>query len=157
MKEKCILQVEDEEADSFLIQFAFKQAAITNPLKVVTDGKMAINYLSGAGCFGDREKFPLPCLILLDLKLPGTSGLEVLAWMRGQPNLRHIVVVIFSSSAQPQDLNRCYELGANSFVQKPAGLQETIAFARLLKAWWLELNRFAPAGEEDPYLTDVQA
>jgi CheY-like chemotaxis protein len=140
---QCILQVEDEDADIDLIRFAFQKSGIDGMLKAVTDGDMAISYLSGAGPHADRKKYPLPCVILLDLKLPKLSGLEVLAWLRQQPTLKHIVVVILSSSAEPHDLERAYALGANSFVQKPAGLQITIELVQTFKAWWLGFNRFA--------------
>jgi CheY-like chemotaxis protein len=140
----CILHVEDEEADQFLVQFAFKRAGVDIPLRTVTDGELAIQYLSGAGAFADRQNYPLPRLVLLDLKLPKRGGLEVLEWIRQQPGFRSLVVVIFSSSAQPGDLERAYHLGANSFVQKPPGLEPTVEFARLLKGWWLGQNRFAP-------------
>lgn len=140
---KCILQIEDEEGDIFLFKFACEQAGIDTPLQTVTDGQMAIDYLSGVGPYADRHKHPLPFLVLLDLKLPKVSGLEALAWIRQQPGLKHLVVIVFSSSAQPRDVERAYELGANSFVQKPSSLEETIELLQLLKSWWLRYNHFA--------------
>ncbi len=140
----AILYAEDEEADIILVRFAFKHAHIPNPLHTVTDGQMAVDYLSGVGDFADRAKHPLPCIILLDLKLPRLTGLEVLCWLRQQPSLKHIVVIIFSSSAQPSDIQRAYEVGANSFVQKPAAFEPTLEIVRLLKAWWLGCNCFCP-------------
>jgi CheY-like chemotaxis protein len=140
----CILQVEDEDADILLIRYAFKQAGIKSPLMAVTDGQMAIDYLSGNGPYADRQQYPMPCLVILDLKLPKLSGLEVLSWIRQQPVLKSMVVVVFSSSAQPQDLEQAYQLGANSFIQKPASLDQTLEIAQLLKGWWLGYNRFAP-------------
>jgi CheY-like chemotaxis protein len=154
---KCILQVEDEEADIFLLQFAFKKAGIQSPVQAVMDGQMAIDYLSGTGAYADREKHPLPCLVLLDLKLPKISGLEVLAWIRQQPNLRSLAVVVFSSSSQPSDLERAYELGANSFIQKAAQFEQTLEIAQLLKGWWLGYNRFAPIYEAKPAPTSRPA
>jgi CheY-like chemotaxis protein len=94
---------------------------------------MAIDYLSGAGPFADRQKHPLPCLVLLDLKFPKLNGLEVLAWIRQQSSLKKLVVVMFSSSSQPADVDRAYELGANSYIQKPAGVEHTLEIAQLLK------------------------
>ncbi len=143
----AILQVEDEEADITLVRFVCEQAGIANPLHAVTDGQMAIDYLSGTGDFGDRSRHPLPCLILLDLKLPKLTGLEVLAWLRQQPSLKHIVVIVFSSSAHPSDIRRAYDLGANSFVQKPPDLEPTLEIFQLLKAWWLSCNCVPPADE----------
>lgn len=150
MNNNCILQVEDEEADIFLLQYVFQKAGITSPVKTVTDGEMAIHYLSGVGPYADRKTYPLPSLILLDLKLPKVSGLEVLAWLRQQKHLRRLVVVVFSSSSQPEDLLRAYELGANSFIQKPSDMEHTLEIAQLLKGWWLGYNRFAPVYEANP-------
>ncbi|HWH69743.1 MAG TPA: response regulator [Candidatus Sulfotelmatobacter sp.] len=150
----AILQVEDEEADITLLQYVFRQAGIQVPLRAVTDGQMAIDYLSGAGPFADRATYPLPCLILLDLKLPKLTGLEVLAWLRQQPRLKRTVVIVFSSSAQLGDVERAYDLGANSFIQKPPDLEHTREIAQLLKAWWLGYNCFplsceVPGGTAD--------
>ncbi len=146
MTHQCILQVEDEEADAILLQEVFKRVGIANPVQVVTDGQMAKDYLEGAGMFANRKQYPLPCLILLDLKLPKVSGLEMLAWLRQQPVLKKLPVVVFSSSRHPGDINRAYELGALSYVQKPSDLDGATEFARLFKAWWLRLNQF-PQGE----------
>jgi CheY-like chemotaxis protein len=140
----CILQVEDLEADIFLLQYAFEKAGIENPVYTVRDGQMAINYLAGVGEFADREKYPPPCIVLLDLKLPKVNGFEVLEWLRRQPRLRNLVVVVFSSSALPGDLERAYELGANSYIEKPGNLDRTKEIAQLLKGWWLGYNHFPP-------------
>ena len=138
----CILHVEDEEADIFLLRRAFSRAGVDASIKAVTDGEMAISYLSGAGPFADRRENPLPSLVLLDLKLPKVTGFEVLAWLRRQPHLRSLVVIVFSSSADPKDVDRAYELGANSFVQKPPAVEQTVRLVEILNAWWLEHNRF---------------
>jgi CheY-like chemotaxis protein len=108
---------------------------------------MAMDYLSGSGAYADRQKFPLPCLVLLDLNLPMRAGLEVLEWIRQQPNLKKLVVVVFSSSALSTDIDRAYELGANSYITKPMELEKTMEIAQLLKGWWLGYNRFAPIEE----------
>jgi CheY-like chemotaxis protein len=138
------LQVEDLEADIFLLQYAFEQAGIENPVRTVRDGQMAIDYLAGVGEFADRDKYPPPCLVLLDLKLPKVNGFEVLEWLRQQPGLRNLVVVVFSSSALPGDLELAYQLGANSYIEKPGNLEHTKEIAQLLKGWWLGYNQFAP-------------
>jgi CheY-like chemotaxis protein len=145
----CILHVEDEESDVFLLRLAFKKAGLDTTLKAVADGQEAIDYLSAAGRYADRQQNPLPCLVLLDLKLPRMHGLEVLAWIRRQPNLKGLVVIMFSSGSQPSDLERAYELGANSFLEKPSSVELTVEIAKLIKAWWLELNRF-PKIEDAP-------
>jgi CheY-like chemotaxis protein len=110
VKTRCILQVEDEETDVLLLRLVFEKAAVACPLQVVRDGQTAIDYLSGAGVYADRKTFPLPCLVLLDLNLPIREGLEVLAWIRQHPVFRNLVVVVFSSSALPEDIERAYNL-----------------------------------------------
>lgn len=150
MRDTCILHVEDEECDIPLLRIAFEQAGITMPVQVATDGQMAIDYLSGAGPFADRAQFPLPCLVLLDLKLPRKSGFEVLEWMRAQPLLRRIVVVVCTSAEHEHDIARAYELGANSYIVKPMDIAERNETARRLKGWWLEWNRFPPLPKDQP-------
>lgn len=147
MTNECILQVDDDENDVFLLQRVFQRAGIPNPVRVATDGQMAVDYLAGTGVYGNRAAHPLPCLVLLDLKLPRKSGLEVLEWVKQQPHLKKLVVVVFSSSVQVSDIERAYELGASSYIQKPADMQETLVIAQLLKGWWLGYNRFAPIHE----------
>src|SRR5205809_7595133 len=93
-----ILHVEDSEEDVFLLRYAFQRADIKTPVQVVEDGQEAIDYLAGIGKFADRNEFPLRCLVLLDLKLPHKIGLEVLEWIRQQPELKSLVVIILSSS-----------------------------------------------------------
>jgi len=144
---KCILQIEDDENDVFLLQHVFQEAEITNPVHVARDGQMAIDYLAGVGEFADRQKHPMPCLVLLDLNMPKLNGLEVLAWIRQQPNLRHLVVVLFSASSMPKDVAKAYELGANSYIQKPSDFHQSKELAQLLKGWWLGFNQFAPIYE----------
>lgn len=144
MNDTCILLVEDEENDIVLLKLSFQEAGIALPLRVVTDGQMAIDYLSGAQGFADRKEFPLPCLVLLDLKLPRQSGFEVLKWIREQPALKCLVVIVLSSAEHEQDVQQAYELGANSYVVKPMNVAQRDETIRLLKGWWLQCNRFAP-------------
>ncbi len=143
----CVLQVEDDEHDVYFLKYAFDRAGISNPVQVAADGEQAVSYLSGTGRYADRAEYPLPNLVLLDLKLPRRSGLEVLKWLRDQAPLKAIVVVVFTSSSDPRDLQRSYELGANSFVIKPADLEQRVEFAKVLKSWWLGCNQFAPLSE----------
>ena len=151
--------MEDEESDVFLLRRVFQKAEMPCPLQVVQDGQMAIDYLSGVGPYADRERYPLPCLILLDLNLPKRGGLEVLQWIREHPKLKKLVVVVFSSSALPVDVNRAYELGANSYISKPGEMQKILEIAHLLKGWWLGHNHFAPIeGSSSPLLpTDLRS
>lgn len=142
MMEGCILLIEDDENDVFLLQYAFKQAGITQPLQVVKDGQQAVDYLAGDGKYADRIQYPAPGLVLLDLKLPLKTGLEVLEWIREQPALQPLIVIVFTSSAQPHDIDQAYRLGANSYVVKPSDTEKRLEVARLLKAWWLDYNSF---------------
>lgn len=143
MSDRCILQVEDEEADIFLLQHVFQQAGLTVPVHAVSDGQMAIDYLAGTECFCDRDKYPLPCLVLLDLNLPKKNGFEVLDWLRHQPGLRRLVVIAFSASAFQKDVDRAYDLGVTCYIQKPSELELAIEMAKSLKGWWMGLNHFA--------------
>lgn len=139
---RSILLAEDNEDDVFFMRHAFKGAGIYHPFQVVEDGHQAINYLSGAGKFSDREQFPIPSILLLDLKLPFKSGLEVLAWIREQPDLRKLLVIILSSSEQSSDINKAYHIGANSYLVKPATSEQLLDLAKAFKSYWLEHNRF---------------
>ncbi|HWI56588.1 MAG TPA: response regulator, partial [Bacillota bacterium] len=143
--ERCILYVEDDANDVFLLRTAFEDAGIADPILVVSDGQQAIDYLRGVGNYSDRSQYPLPILVLLDLKLPRQSGLQVLAWIRAQPALKGLVVIMFTSSHQPMDLEQAYDLGVNSFIVKPVGLQERLELAQFFKGWWLRFNMFAPS------------
>ena len=136
-----ILLVEDREADAFLVQYAFQRAELTTPLQIVTDGQMAIDYLAGAGKFSDRTRFPLPGLVLLDLKLPYVMGLEVLAWVRQQPSLKRLIVIILSASVNEGDIAQAYELGVNAFLVKPSDLDTLADMSKALKHFWLTHNK----------------
>jgi CheY-like chemotaxis protein len=138
---KCILQVEDDENDIFLLRHAFTRAGITHPLHTVTNGQQAMDYLSGVPPYDDRRLYPLPCLVLLDLKLPLVSGLEVLKWIRAQSALRTLIVIAFTSSANPHDVECAYHLGVNAFVVKPPDAHRRLEFARMLHGWWLTFTQ----------------
>jgi CheY-like chemotaxis protein len=115
-----VLLVEDDENDVVLVQHTFKKAQIHNPLQVVTDGAEAVEYLKGDGKYEDRERWPLPELIVMDIKMPRLTGFEVLEWVKGNGGpLRRIPIVIVSGSDNPDDINRAYELGANAYMVKP--------------------------------------
>jgi len=143
----CILQVEDEANEVFLLQRAFNDVGIRNPVRVATDGQMAIDYLAGTPPYDDREKHPFPGLVLLDLKLPRKSGREVLQWIRAQPSFRRVVVILFTTAQYVGDVGLAYDLGANSFLVKPSDFSQYVSIAKLLKGWWLQLNQFAPVAE----------
>jgi CheY-like chemotaxis protein len=136
-----VLLVEDDPDDVVLTQRAFKKANVANPLQVVTDGEEAVAYLSGQGRFADRGQYPLPMLLLLDLKLLRRSGLEVLEWLRAQPGLRRLPVVVLTSSKESQDVNRAYDLGVNSYLVKPVAFDSLQEMVQSLGFYWLMLNK----------------
>lgn len=136
-----LLLVEDNDDDVVLMRRAIKSAGIENSVQVVEDGQMAIEYLMGRGAFADRQAHPLPGIVLLDLKLPRVSGLEVLEWIRNNPSTRSLVVIVLTSSNQPSDMRKAYHLGANSFVVKPGDFEQLQDFARCFKSYWLLHNR----------------
>jgi CheY-like chemotaxis protein len=136
----AILVVEDNADDVLLLQRAFKKAALQNPLHVVGDGQAAIDYLGGTAGYGDRERFPLPALVLLDLKLPRRTGHEVLDWIRAQPGLRRIPVAVLTTSRESPDINRAYDLGVNSYLAKPVDFDALLALVRTVQLYWITLN-----------------
>jgi len=136
-----ILLVEDNYNDVLLIQRAFRKAKIEPQMSIVDDGDKAISYLSRDGKYADREQYPLPSLILLDLKMPRLSGLEVLAWIRQQPELNRLPVVVLTSSQEDSDLAQAYDLGANSYLVKPLDFQNFVSLIELINAYWFKLNQ----------------
>lgn len=139
---RAILLVEDNEDDVFLMKRALLGANVVNPLYVVEDGQEALDYLGGAGKFADRDNYPLPVVVFLDLKLPYISGHDVLAWTRRQKELESLVVIVLTSSNEASDLSRCYALGANSYLVKPPTPDQLEDLARAFKWYWLEYNQF---------------
>src|SRR5262245_41538389 len=111
-----VLLVDDDPDAGFLLQRAFRKANRANRIDVVHDGQEAIDYLSHQGAYMDRERYPAPVLMLLDLKMPRKTGFELLEWLRRQPGLKRLVVVVLTSSNQSADINLAYELGSNSYL-----------------------------------------
>lgn len=141
-----LLLVEDNPDDLFFMQRALRTADVRQPHSVVTTGLEAVAYLKGEGKFADRGAFPAPALVLLDLKLPGMDGHEVLCWIRAQPAWRRLVVVILTTSRERSDVQQAYANGANAYLVKPSAAPELIAQVKALKAFWLEQNEFAVPG-----------
>lgn len=150
MDDDAILQVEDDENDVLLLRYALRAAGVRNPVHVVADGQQAIAYLSGTGDYADPERFPVPALVLLDLKMPVKSGFDVLRWIRGQPDLRALVVVVMSASANQADVDQAYALGANGFVIKPTGADQLAELVRALHEFWMAHNRFPTVTRASP-------
>lgn len=138
-----ILLLEDSPDDAFLLERAFRRAGVSNPLHVVHDGERALDYLEGRGEYADRMMWPLPVLALLDLRLPRRSGLEVLERVRARPGLRRLPIVVLTSGADPADVARAYDLGANSLLLKPMGSEALQKMVAELADWWLRHNERA--------------
>jgi len=117
--EPTILLAEDDANDVFFLKRALTKAGVQFSLRVVTNGQEALDYLGGADKFSNRAEFPLPSLVLLDLKMPFVNGFDVLQWIRSQPSLKHIPVVVLTSSAEDRDRQRAAELGAQAYFVKP--------------------------------------
>jgi CheY-like chemotaxis protein len=145
MGARTILLVEDNEDDVFFMQRAIRACGIEHEVQVAEDGQVAIDYLSGSAQYADREKFPLPFLIFLDLKMPRRPGFEVLQWIRHQPHLKTLLVLILTTSREDSDVQRAYELGVNSFLVKPPGADQLKDLVALIKSYWLENPQLALA------------
>ncbi len=150
LQNQFILLAEDDPNDVLLIQRAFQKAGMKSVLKVVRDGEQAIEYLSGRGQYANRDRYPLPYLLLLDLKMPGTDGFEVMQWLRGVPDLRRLLVVVLTSSNLQADVDRAYELGANSYLVKPVEFEEMVNLIQRFESYWTELNRTPTAPSAAP-------
>jgi DNA-binding response OmpR family regulator len=135
-----ILLVEDSADDVFFMRRAFQLAGMAVSLKVAEDGAQAIEYLSGAGAFNDRSQNPLPAAVLLDLRLPRVPGFDVLKWIRSQTSLDWIPVLVLTSSREERDMQKAYELGANSFLTKPSDANELTAMVKSLAEYWIGFN-----------------
>ncbi len=137
-----LLLVEDNPADILLIQRVFRSENFKNvSLQIVTDGDAAIFYLSGEGEYADRGVYPLPTIILLDLKLPHRSGYEVLAWIKEQPQLKRLPVIVMTSSKQQADVNKVYDLGVNSYLVKPDDFTTMSDLLGSIAEYWLKHNK----------------
>jgi CheY-like chemotaxis protein len=150
-----VLLVEDSIDDALLMKRALDKADITRSVHIARDGKEAMEYLTGAGQFSDRQAYPLPQLILLDLQLPEMHGLKVLEWIRSQPQFRSTIVVVLSSSRQTGDVQLAYKLGVNSYLLKPSSLDALYQTVGAIGLYWLTLNQwpeFAPPAFVRPSL-----
>ncbi|MBF0469512.1 MAG: response regulator [Desulfamplus sp.] len=139
-KPASILLVEDNPMDVELIIDAFKEARLKNRIQVARDGKEALEYLFGQGCYTDRTKNPLPDIILLDLKMPGIDGHEVLRQIKKTEKLKRLPVIILTSSIDEGDLAMSYDNGANSYLVKPVSFESFLDVVKKVADYWLILN-----------------
>jgi CheY-like chemotaxis protein len=145
---KPILLVDDSETDVILMQHAFEKAGVIYPLMIVRNGEEAIAYLQGEGTYANREKYPLPTAILLDLKMPNIDGYEVLKWVRNQPVLKRLIIIAQTSSPRMEDINLVYDLGANGFLTKPGSIDELVRMAGTISEW-LQINQVSEIVEAE--------
>lgn len=141
-----VLLVEDDPDDVFFLEDAFATAGMPGALRVVRDGEDAVAYLLGEAAYADRALHPAPTLILLDLKLPRKSGLEVLQWRRERPALLRIPVIVLTSSRSEADMTAAYESGANSYLVKPVSSDAQLDMVKAIRAYWIGLNQVPRAG-----------
>jgi CheY-like chemotaxis protein len=146
MTKKTILLVEDNTDDEALTIRALKKGNVLNEVVVARDGVEALDYLFATGEFLDRSSADTPTVILLDLKLPKISGLEVLKQIRAEPTTRRLPVVVLTSSREEQDLFDSYGLGCNSYIRKPVNFDNFVTAITHLGMYWLVLNEPPPVG-----------
>jgi len=150
-----ILLADDDERDVELIRRALRECNLVNPLHVVHDGEEAISYLKGEGIYANRAEYPLPELLLLDLKMPRRDGFDVLRWVRRDPGLRNLRIIVLTGSERMSDVNLAYQLGANSFLVKPGDFGQLVKIVQALGGYWLwmsqapEVTRPAPKGRNE--------
>jgi CheY-like chemotaxis protein len=142
-----ILLVEDNRMDVELTLDAFHEAKLLNTIHVASDGQVALDYLFGRGPYADRKAFPKPNLVLLDLKLPGIDGFEVLRQIKSTPILKRLPVVILTSSKEEGDRALSYDRGANSYLVKPVSFDGFMGVVREIEGYWLSLNVAPPESE----------
>jgi CheY-like chemotaxis protein len=134
MKHKpLILLVDDDEMDAFLIRRTLANAGVSNPHRVLRSGEAVISYLKGEGAYADREQHPLPGLVLLDLSMPGIGGFEVLRWIRSQPELNALRVIVLTASSDAHDADLAHQMGANFFLDKSRDFESVHLLGATLK------------------------
>jgi CheY-like chemotaxis protein len=133
----AILLADDDSNDIFFLRRAFQKAGFANAVMEVPDGEKAIQYLGGENCYSDRTRYPLPALLLLDLKMPKINGFEVLEWIKTRDDLPGLKVVVLSSSGLPADMQRARALGAHDYRVKPADLDDMVNMVKDVAGRWL--------------------
>lgn len=136
-RKTAVLHIDDDRNDSELFRAAAVQARAGFALQNVKDGDQALAYLNGLGDYADRARYPLPTLILLDLKMPRRTGMDVLNWIRSHPELKRVPVVVLSGSQLQDDIKHALKGGADSYLAKPLGFAELVTLVQELEATWL--------------------
>ena len=136
-----VLHIDDDPNDTTLLQAATRKANLILQLKNVEDFDGAVAYLTGTGVYSDRRKYPMPSLVLLDLKMPRATGFEVLRWVRNDPAVRHIPVVVLSGSELQDDIRKAYLGGANSYLVKPLGFEALVNLVKNIHTVWLNARQ----------------
>ncbi|TSA30614.1 MAG: response regulator [Bacteroidetes bacterium] len=145
-KPAVILLVEDQRMDIELTLNAFRESRLANNIQVVTRGEEALDYIFGNGAFGDRKAHPLPDMILLDLKMPGIDGFEVLKQLKKTEKVKRIPVIVLTSSKEEGDRAMSYDLGANSYLVKPVSFESFLHVIKEIGDYWIVLNVKPPVG-----------
>ena len=135
------LLLEDSADDAILVQRSFSRGNVLNPIISLPSAEDGMSYLLGVGPYNDRKRFPLPSLILLDLKLPGMDGFEFLKWLRVQPTLKTLRVIVLTSSERVRDIDMAYKLGANSYLIKPLDFERFVEISLALNGCWLWMDK----------------
>jgi len=148
MQNRVILLAEDDEDEVFLLKRSLNKTGSEVNLQVVSDGEQALAYLKAEGKYADRQQYPFPSFLLLDLCMPRMDGLEVLAAIRDDPSLTRLIVVVFTCSEQHDDICRASDLHANSYLLKPSDLNALDDLVMKLDGYWLSLNHRAPCPPE---------
>ena len=152
LNDVAILLAEDDENDIFLMGRAFDRAGIPNPLFVVRNGQEAVDYLAGTGDYAQRDKHPLPGLLLLDLKMPWMDGFDVLKWLRTHPQFDQLPVVVLTSSKLQSDVDKSRQLGVYDYRVKPHGFDDLVRLLDDVRKCWLDerFNRFCSTQTASP-------
>jgi len=135
-----IFLVEDRPDEVELMKQALHQVGVTNPLRVFTDGAEAIAYFEGGGRYSDRVTYPLPRLVMLDLKLPNRTGLDIVKWMKSDPRIKRIPVIVITSSREVLDMEKAYSAGVNSYLVKPTSFREFVDTMNITATYWIHYN-----------------
>lgn len=146
IEDPIVLLVDDSDVDALLMKTVFERTGFVQPLRFARNGEEAIAYLRGDGLYHDRKRFPFPTVVLLDLNMPRKNGFEVLDWVRHQPALKRLHIYVLSASSRTEDIQRAYDLGANSYLVKPTNLDGLMIMAKSLIGW-LKISHFAPVLE----------